>query len=114
MDIMGYDAGRKALQREIELLLLLRETANKFKAIVAEEPIASFIVDDWFGSFDKLRKLNAELIADNDENFVQTLKGEQELLNSFLNVAGKTGFANSWKELFQKDIEIAKQLLLKK
>jgi len=108
---MGYDTGRQALQREIELLSILQEATNSFKASVAKEPVASFIANDWLGSFSKLRKLNEELIAENDKDFKAALTGEKELLTNFLDVAGSSGFADSWKELFQSDCKIVDMLL---
>ncbi|MGH6879644.1 hypothetical protein [Hypericibacter sp.] len=108
---MGYDTGRKALQRENQLLEILQQATNDFKASVAKEPVASFIANDWLGSFSKLRKLNEELIADDDNDFATALKGEQALLTAFLKAAEDGGFSESWKELFQSDKKIAGMLL---
>jgi hypothetical protein len=108
---MAYDTGRKALQRENELLELLQQATNSFKASVAKEPVASSIASDWAGSFEKLQKLNTELIADNDKDFEKALTGEKELLKSYLGVAESSGFAWSWKELFESDIKVVDLLL---
>ena len=108
---MAYDTGRNALKSEIELLKILQQAANSFKASVAKDPIASFIANDWAGSFEKLQKLNADLIADNDKDFAKALDDEKELLKSYLGVAGSSGFAWSWKELFESDIKVVDLLL---
>jgi hypothetical protein len=108
---MAYETGREALRSEIKLLQILQQATNTFKASVAKDPVASFIANDWAGSFEKLQKLNTELIADSDKDFETALNGEKELLKSYLGVAGNSGFAGSWKELFQSDIKVVDLLL---
>jgi glycerate kinase len=108
---MAYDTGRQALRQEIELLKSLQQATDRFRESVAKDPVASLIANGWAGSFEKLQKLNADLIADSDKDFKEALTGEKELLKSYLNVAGSNGFAWSWKELFESDIKVADQLL---
>jgi hypothetical protein len=109
---MSYEKGREALRQENELLELLSKTTSSYlNSLSKNETAAAFIGNDWSGSFKKLQKLNNELIAEDDAAFEKAFSGEIELLEKFLAVVDGEGFAGSWTELFQKDLEIAKMML---
>jgi hypothetical protein len=109
---MSYESGRQALLEESKLLASLLQATDSYAASLSKDAsLAAFIANDWAGSFKKLQKLNAEIAAKSDEDFEKTFNGEKELLRQFLNVCKDHGFAKSWTELFQRDLEIAEQML---
>jgi hypothetical protein len=108
---MPYVNSKLALEQENGLLAILLEATNEHIKTLKPDSLGAFIAQDWAGSFEKLQKLNAAALADDDENFKRTFVDEIALLAGFLGMTENSGFGASWAELFTKDIQIATHLL---
>jgi hypothetical protein len=111
---MLYVDGRHALGKENELLAALLITTNNFiQTLGPDEATARFIAEDWRSSFDKLQGLNSEAIASSDTIFEKDFNEELDLLRDLLAACKGEKYADSWRGLFNKDIEIVEKLLIK-
>jgi len=108
---MAYVNSKTALKEENALLSILHTATMGYAKTLKPGSLGEFIVLDWAGSFEKLQGLNNMALGDDDATFGKTFTDEITLLQRFLEVTDSAGFGESWRELFDKDIEIANRLL---